>query len=229
MPWLASSYQTSTSTRRFCARPASVAFDATGFVVAGPFVGDAFGRQAQRALQELGDFAGALARQTFVVAEDGRKRRRQRLGVGVADEMQPHVAAVAHAFQDVAQLGDRAVGNLGDTDGKVDRRHEVHELDGLELLGRDLAHLETVAGLRAQQARVVHPLRRLDLAGQVPLDGFAARGVAEELRVGRGTRQRGEQHVLDGSRIHSRFPLRRSRASVGSSRRQKTSGSMVSS
>ena len=121
--------------------------------IAGPFVRDAFGRQEQRALQELGDLAGALARQALVVAEHGRERRRQRLRVRVADEVQPHVAPVVHAVEDLAQLRDRAVRNLGDADCEADRRHEVHELDRLELLGRDLLHLEAVAGSRVQEIR----------------------------------------------------------------------------
>ena len=47
-------------------------------------------------LQELRDLARAFARQALVVAEPRRERGRQRLRVRMADEMQPHVLAVAH-------------------------------------------------------------------------------------------------------------------------------------
>ena len=199
-PCFTSSYQTSTSTRRFCARPASVAFDATGCVSPAHSYETPSAGKPERALQQLGDLAGALARQAFVVAEDGRECRRQRLRVGVTDEVQPHVAAVVHAVQDLAQLRDRAVGNLGDADGEVDRRHEVRELDRLELLGRDLAHLEAVAGLHVQEVRVVRPLGRLDLAGQMPLDGLAARRLAQELRLGRHA-QRARRRAIQASGV----------------------------
>jgi hypothetical protein len=112
----------------------------------------------------------------------------------VADEVQAHVAPVAHAFQDVAQLRDRAIRDLGDADGEADRWHEVRELHRLELLGRDLAHFDPIAGLRAQETRVVRPLRRLDLAGQMALDGFTARRLAQELRMGRRAHGRGGEH-----------------------------------
>ncbi len=79
----------------------------------------------------------------------------------------------------------------------------------------------------------MRPLGRLDLAGQVALRGLAARRLTEQLRLRRRARQRGRgeemRQAANGSRAPSRFPLRRSRAPVGSSRRQNTSGSIASS
>ena len=69
-------------------------------------------------------------------------------------------------------LGWRDLGHAG---REVDRRHEVRELDGLEPLGRHLANLDAVAGLRADGLRIEHPLRGLDLARQMALHGLAAR------------------------------------------------------
>ena len=79
------------------------------------------------------------------------------------------------------------------------------------------------------------PLRERAVARQVPLDGLAARRLAQQLRVRGGAREhRAEQrarhsrhHALE--RLHGPSPLRRSRASVGSPRRQNTSGSIASS
>ena len=68
-----------------------------------------------------------------------------------------------------------AIGDLRDAYLEADRRHEVRQLDRRELLGRDLARLEPVAGQRAELIRIARPLRGLDLARQMPLDGFAAR------------------------------------------------------
>jgi hypothetical protein len=156
----------------------------------------------------------------------------------VTDEVQPYVASLAHPLEDPAELDDGRAGDLGDARLEADRRHEIRELDGRQPLGRDFAHLDAIAGLRVDGRRVVHPRRRLDLARQMALDGLAPRRLAEQLRVGACAEQRGREH--DGrpamqerghepQRLHSRFPLRRSRAPVGSPRRQKMSGSMASS
>ena len=187
----------------------------------------------ERALQQLGDLAGALARQALrcrrirpPAPATAAAYRRGRRGAAAR-------CAGRACRRGFAQLRDRAVGNLRDADGEADRRHEVRELDRLELLGRDLLHLEAVAGARVEEIRIVHPLRRLDLAGQVPLDGLAARRLAQQLRLGgaspHASAAANEACANRCCALHSRFPLRRSRASVGSPRRQNTSGSIASS
>jgi hypothetical protein len=150
-----------------------------GLLIAGPLVRDGLGGKRERALQQLGDLACAFARQTFVVAEHGRQRWRQRLRIGMAHEVQPHVAPVAHPVEDSAQLENGLVRNLRDTDFEPDRRHEVRELDGFRLLGRDFTHLEPIAGRRVHEIRVVDPLRERAVARQVALDGLAARRLAQ--------------------------------------------------
>jgi hypothetical protein len=162
-----------------------------GFLVAGPFIRDALGTQSERALQQLRNLAGSLSRQALVVAEHSGERRRQRLRIGVPDEMQPHVAPVAHAREDSSQIGDRRLRNLGDTRLEVDRRHEIHELHRLELLGGDFAHLDPVPGLRLQDGWVVNPLGERPVAGQVAFDGLAARRLSEELCFGARAEERG--------------------------------------
>src|SRR5690606_16156821 len=150
-----------------------------GLRVAPPFVGDGLGRQIEAALQELGDLARALARETLVVAEDADERGRERLRVGMADEVQAYVALAAQAPEHGTQLGQRAVRNLRDARRKAYRRHDARQLDGLETLGRHLEHLDAVAAVRRERGRVVDPRREIQLGRQVSLRRLAARHLGE--------------------------------------------------
>ena len=125
--------------------------------VAGPFERDRLGRQPERDLEELRHLAGALAREARVVAIDAREPVGERLRVGVTDEVQTHVPAVAHAVEDLAEPLDVAARDVRDAGLEADRRHDVRELDGLELLARDLLRLEPVAGLALEQRGIARP------------------------------------------------------------------------
>ena len=59
--------------------------------VARPLEGDRLRRQLERALEQLGDLACALARQAVVVPKLAEQAAAQRLVVRVANDLQPHV------------------------------------------------------------------------------------------------------------------------------------------
>ena len=123
-------------------------------------------------MQQLRDFAGAFARQAFVVAVALGEARRQRLGVRMADQMQPHVLLVAHAIERLTQVRERAVGYFGDARLEVDRRHDVVQLHRLRRGDDDFAGHQFVAGLRREAFRVARPLHELLVARQLALDAF---------------------------------------------------------
>src|SRR5262249_11506371 len=106
--------------------------------VAGPLVGDAFGRQPERRLEVLGDFAGTLPGESRIVPEDADQRVGERLRVRVPDEMEANVLAGPHAVEDLGERVDVAGRNLRHTRLEVDRRDDVLQLDGLEFLDGDL-------------------------------------------------------------------------------------------
>jgi hypothetical protein len=126
--------------------------------VARPLERNGLRRQRQRQLEEFGHLAGALSRQAGVVAVDLGQRVGQRLRIGVTDEVQPHVATVAHRVEDLAEPLDITGRNVRDTGLEAYRRHDVRQLDGFELLADNLAGLEPIAGLILEQCRVVRPL-----------------------------------------------------------------------
>jgi hypothetical protein len=203
--------------------------------VARPLVGDRLRRQAQRDLEELRHLAGALARQAGVVAVDPRERLGQRLGVGVADQVEADVAPVPHAFEHGAQPLDVVGWNLGDAGFEADRRYHVAELDGLELLGDDLAGFDPVAGLGAEAVRILGPLPEVQVARQVALYGGAALRLGElELQpgLGRGRRTSQDESEREDACLHfAHLPRARveTACSAGAPRRQNTSCSTVSS
>ncbi len=121
--------------------------------VAGPFERNGVRRQPERELEELGHLARALTRQARIVAIDLREPLRQRLRVGVTDEMHPHVPAVPHAVEDLAQPLDIAARNVGHAGFEAYRRHDARELDGFDLLADDLLRLEPVAGFAFEHRR----------------------------------------------------------------------------
>ena len=144
--------------------------------VAGPFEGDGFRRQAQRHLEEFGHLAGALARQPGVIAVDPRQRRRQRLVVGMPDQVQAHVAAVLHAVQHPPQGLDVARRDVRHAGLEADRRHHVRQLHRLDFFRRHLAQFEPVAGLGAQWLRIDRPFRDCFIWRQVAFHRLRGRG-----------------------------------------------------
>ena len=124
---------------------------------AGPLVRDRLGRQRQARLQELSNFAGALARQPGVVAVDTRQLSGERLVVGVAHQMQAHVTTVAQIVEHLAQRLDVALRNVRDARVEADRRHDVRELHRPEPFCMDGSHLDAIARLLLQQLRIVRP------------------------------------------------------------------------
>ena len=68
-----------------------------------PRVGDAFGGKRKRCLHVLGNLACALTRQTHVIAVDLNEPWRQSLVIGVANQVQAQVHAVAHTLENLAE------------------------------------------------------------------------------------------------------------------------------
>ena len=150
---------------------------------AGPLIGDRLGRQSEARLQELGDFAGALARQARVVAVDARKLVGQRLIVGMADEVQPHVAPVAQIIEHLAQRFDVALRDVRDARFEPDRRDDVRELHRRHPLGMHRAHLDAVARLLLQQVADPAPTAQRLVGRQIALDSLAERRLDDVLRL----------------------------------------------
>jgi hypothetical protein len=199
--------------------------------VARPLEGDGLRRQRQRRLQELRHLAGPLAGEARVVPVDPGQARRERLVVGVAHEVQPHVGQVAHAVEDAPQAFDAARRDVGDAGLEADRRHHVAELHDLRLGAHHLALFEPVPGIGRQHLGVARPLGEGPVAGQMPLDRLARRELDDALaaRRQRGQQQpRQEQPGVSRHRAHLRpCPLTRA-GSGGPPRRQYTSRSIVS-
>jgi hypothetical protein len=200
--------------------------------VAGPLVGDSLGRQAERLLEVLGDLAGALAREALVVPEDFRQRARQLLRVGVPDEMELDVLAVAHAFEDLGQGVDVALRDLRDARFEVDRRHDVLQLDRLELFDRNLLDGQLVAALAVEDGGVLRPAPEGLVGGQMALDRLAGRRRVDRIGGHDGAVQQGaDDHREKAVRVHAgHLPSGRGALGrlTGAPRRQKISGSMVS-
>ena len=197
--------------------------------IAGPFIRDSLGRQRQRGLEVLGHLAGALARQPGVVAVDFDEPRRQRSAVGMADEVQAHVEAVLHAFENLGQRLDRRVRDVGNARFEADRRYEVGELDRFDLVLERLAQLDAIALDRVDAIGVLDPLRDAAVERQVTLGRLADFGLVDVLgHDGRGGQHEAEQQqaLQFPEGVHSST----SRGSSGGPpRRQNTSGSTTSS
>ena len=110
-------------------------------------VGDGVGRQPERLLEVLGHLAGALPRQAHVVPELARQLRGEPLRIRVPHEVDADVLAVAHALEDPGELLDVVGRNLRHAGFEVDRRDDVSQLDGFELLADDLPRLQPIAPL----------------------------------------------------------------------------------
>ena len=189
-------------------------------------------RQRQGCLEELRDFACPLARQALVVAVDACKGVRQRLGVGVADEVQAHVAPPAHRLEDLLELAHVARRDVGDPGLEADRRHQTGELDGLEFLAGDFPGLETVPERLLEGVGVVRPLPEGLVVGQVPLNRLADRHVPDVVGAHGGRRKRRAGKQQQNSPDHGDPLSEASRTTAGpggAPRRQNTSFSIVSS
>ncbi len=107
----------------------------------------------------LGDLPGAFARQAEIIAVDRDQPWRQRLVIGVPDQVQAHVEAVLHALEDVCERGDRGRRNIGDTGLEANRLNEVRKFDGFERVRECLADLQRVADVGSDTIGILHPLR----------------------------------------------------------------------
>jgi len=141
---------------------------------AGPLVRNRLGRQRQTRLQELGNFARTLARQAFVVAVGARERVGQPLIIRVADEMQPHVASVAQIIERLAHQLDVVLRNIGDARREANRRQDIRELHGRQAFRMHRTHLDAIARILLQQARIVCPRTQRLIRRQIALDRLAA-------------------------------------------------------
>ena len=142
--------------------------------VAHPFVGDGLGRKPQRALEIFGDGARPLPRQPDVVAVPRYQVAPERQGVGVADEVETHVVAAAHAVEHAAKQLEIVFGDLRLSQGEEDRRDQVVELDRFHHLLDDLALFGAVPLVLGENGGVLGPEGEA-LSGQVHLDRLAAR------------------------------------------------------
>ncbi len=197
-----------------------------GLGVALPRIGHALGRQRERRLHVLGDLARAFARQAHVVAVDFHEPRRQPLAVGVADEVQAQVHAIAHARENLAERLDRRLGNLGHAGLEVDRRHEPGQLDRFETVLEALAQLDRIAEFGVDALGILYPLHERLIERQVTLDGLAHRLFINV----RGDDCERQQHEESGDQLaegaHWSPPFG---VFTGPPRRQWTSGSITSS
>ncbi len=205
-------------------------------LVADPLVGDRLGRQPEHLLEILGHLAGALARQAHVVPELLRQRSGEPLRVRVADEVDADVPAVPHAFENPGEPLDVVGRNLHHAGFEADRRDDVPQLDGFELLRDHLPGLQPIAPLAFVQRLLLRPLTEGLVGGQVPLDRLArlvlvGLGVAPEGAHREPDEQEREEQRRNAARLHAVHlpPGARTPACLGGPpRRQKISGSMVS-
>ena len=210
---LISSYQTSTSTRRLRARPSSVALLATRPAVAHPFVGDGLGRKPQGALEIFGDGARPLPREPDVVAVPRYQLSLERQVVGMADEVETHVFAAAHAVEHAAKTLEIVLGNLGLPQGEEDGRDQVVELDRFDHLLDDLALFGAVPLVLLENGGVLGPEGKTLVGRQVHLDRLAAPGRLPHPRGGLSGRQGGRparrQDVAAAARTRQRQKMAR--------------------
>jgi hypothetical protein len=201
--------------------------------IAGPLVGDRLGRQSQRRLEVLGHLAGALPGEALIVTEDPGQLRGETLRVGVPDEVNADVSAVAHALEDPGEQVDVAGRDLRHTRFEADRRNDVLQLDGVEFLADHLLDLQTIAPFAVEQIRVLGPFPQWQVGGEMPLDRLARLVLLDlsgERRDGH-QEEPGNQQQMEVLAHTVHLP---SAAPVlgrpgGPPRRQKISGSMVSS
>ena len=140
------------------------------------FVRDRFGRQIQCLLEILGGGAGALLGKPQIVAIFFLGLAKQLDVVAVTHEMQPHVDAVAHLNQDLAQLGDVLFGNLRLAGGKGDRRNHIGKLFGGDVLLGYLLHFHiALQGLQICTV-VLSPGREVKVVVQLGFDVLAQFG-----------------------------------------------------
>ena len=198
--------------------------------VACPLVRDGFRRQVEHRLEILRDLACALAREARVVLEHARERRRQRLRVGMADEVHAQVPAVAHAVEDRAEGGDVFGRDLGHAGLEPDRRDDVPQLDGLELLAFDLADFQPVAALLVEHGGILCPARERLVVGEVAFRRLQYRLLDRTGPGERGHQARGEhqQRAMAVHGVHLPSGARISGCFGGPPSRQKVSLSMVS-
>jgi hypothetical protein len=200
-----------------------------GLTVPGPLEGDGLRGKREGVLEELRDLAGALPGEAGVVAVDFRQRLRQRLVVGVADQVQAHVVEVLHLLEDGSQSLHVAGGDVRDARREADRRHDVPELDGTDVLAEHLPALEPVARQRLEPLGILRPLHERSLARKLSLHRPAELHFAHVF----GADDCGSQHPEDGEEVPGGHPAHRSPGmpagrSGGEPRSQKTSGSIAS-
>ncbi len=181
-------------------------------------------------LQELGDFAGALARQARVVTVDTRELAGQRLIVGVTDEVQTDVALVAQIVQRLAQRFDVALRNVRDAGRETNRRDDIRQLHRRQPLRMHRPQLDAIARFLLQQVRIVRPRTQRLIGRQIALDCLAARRLdhVRRLRLRSQCEQRRNQQQEIAMLTHSGHLLSSRACCGGAPRRQNTSGSIVS-
>ena len=140
--------------------------------VAGPVVGNRFRRQRERSLKMLRNLTGAFARQALVISVNLFEPIRERLIVCMADQVQAHVDAIAHTLEYFGQRLHGFIRNFGNAGLEVNRRHEVTEFDGLEIVRDNLPLIDAVTFLAGYALGILHPLRERHIIRQVPFHGI---------------------------------------------------------
>ena len=179
----------------------------------------------------LGYLPRAFPRQSGVVAVNGFEPWRQRLVIRMSNQVQTDIEAVVHALENVGQLCNRRVRNVGDARLEMHRRHKVGQFDRFQRVDCFLAQLDGIAQLFGDTFRVLHPLTDRLVQRQVTFDHRAKRHLViagESYRRQRECQRNCQRcgQAKFGHGAHSRTPLGRF---GGPPRRQKISGSTTSS
>ncbi len=143
--------------------------------VAHPFVGDRLGGKPQGALEIFGDGSRPLPGKPDVVAVAGHQVAPQRQVVGMADKVEAHVPAIAHALEHPAQQFQVVLGNLRLAQGEEDGRDQVVELDRFHDLLDHLHLFRAVPLVLGEEGGILGPQGKALVGSQVHFDGLAAR------------------------------------------------------
>ena len=93
--------------------------------IAFPGIGHRFRWQREDCLEMLGDLAGALPRETRIIAVYGLQRRRQRSIVRMTDQVQTHIYPILHSIENIAERLDSRCRYVCDTGFELNRWHQV--------------------------------------------------------------------------------------------------------
>jgi hypothetical protein len=88
----------------------------------------------------------------------------------MADEVQPHVGALAHVVQYCAQKLEVLLGNFSFTQTEMDGRHQIVEFNRLHIRFNSFAHLGAIALVFLENGGIMDPGREGAISRQMLLD-----------------------------------------------------------